>query len=847
MLGVTPSKNKVVAERFFDESGGMQLVIHAPFGARINRAWGMALRKKICRNFDFELQAIATDDGLNFSLGPSLSMPVDDIFGYLKSSTIEEVLTQAVLQAPIFGTRWRWNATRALAILRHTSGKKVPPPLQRMRSDDLLAAVFPAQVACQDNEPVADIEVPDHPLVFETMRDCLTEASDLEGCRGVLAGIETGDIEVYGRDTVQPSVFSHQILNAMPYAFLDDAPLEERRARAVPLRRALPDDARDLTQLDIEAIRREADNAWPRIRDVDELHDSLLTLGVLPEGTAGLSRPSMEGLPILSWLEELAAAGRAHRVIITDRVTTDRVTTDRVTTEGGLSAWVAAERLSVVRQAYGSISVSPEPRAPGPYHGAETDEDDRGKAILALVRGWVDSIGPFTATELASVLSLPGEDVLYALGYLENEGVVLRGSYRPGAEGEEFCDRRILARIHRATIESLRSYVEPVSPAAFIRFLVEWQHIAPDARLHGEGGLLSVVEKLQGFETAAGVLEDEVLGTRVVEYSGTMLDNLCLSGEVVWGRFSARNAAANGLASHSNRAAFSKFTPVSLALRESLDWLLPEDEVVAEGATGAAREAIEYLGNRGASFLSEIAAGTKRLPSDVEEALWTLAAAGVITADGLEAIRQRLRGTKRPRRSTPSRRGIQHRRRGVSRWWLLDVADPVEDRTEVVARQLLLRYGLLFPELLARETVSVSWRHLARVLRRLEARGEIRGGRFVSGFVGEQFALPEAADALRKWRDKQPDDSIVVVSACDPLNLAGILTPGPKVAAVPGNRLAFHNGVPVGAMESGEFLPLLNPTNSQTPRGILERAKVLLSVPVSHANFRLEQQALATA
>ena len=831
VLGVTPSKNKVVAERFFDESGGMQLVIHAPFGARINRAWGMALRKTICRNFDFELQAVATDDGLNFSLGPSLSMPVEDIFDYLKPNTIKEVLTQAVLQAPIFGTRWRWNATRALAILRHTSGKKVPPPLQRMRSDDLLAAVFPAQVACQDNAPAGEIEVPDHPLVFETMRDCLTEASDLEGCRALLSGIESGAIEVYGRDTVQPSVFSHQILNAMPYAFLDDAPLEERRARAVPLRRALPDDARDLTQLDPDAIRQEADNAWPRIRDVDELHDALLTLGVLPEGPAGLSRPTMEGQPVLSWLQQLASAGRAHRV----------------SADSGLSAWAAAERLGLVRMAYDSVSVSPEPRSPLSRRGGDPEVRSREDAILALVRGWVDSIGPFTATELAAILALPEGDVMYALGHLENEGVVLRGSYRPGVEGEEFCDRRILARIHRSTIESLRSYVEPVSPAAFIRFLLEWQHVAPEARLHGEGGLLSVVEMLQGFEVAAGVMEEEILGTRVVEYSGAVLDNLCLSGEVVWGRFSARNAASSGLASYSNRAAFSRFTPVSLTLRESLDWLLPEDEVAAEVATGAARESIEYLANRGASFLSEIASSTKRLPSDVEEALWALAAAGVVTADGMEAIRQRLRGTKRPRRSTPSRRGIQHRRRGVSRWWLLDAVDPVEDRTEVVARQLLLRYGILFPELLARETLTVSWRHLARVLRRLEARGEIRGGRFVSGFVGEQFALPEAADALRKWRDRQPDDSIVVVSACDPLNLAGILTPGPKVAAVPGNRLAFHNGVPVAAMESGEFLPLLNPSNSQSHRSVQEQARILLSVPVAHANFRLEQQALATA
>ena len=828
VLGVTPSKQRVVAERFFDESGGMQLVIHAPFGAQINRAWGMALRKKICRSFDFELQAVATDDGLNFSLGPSLSMPVEEVFNYLRSSTFEEVLTQAVLQAPIFGTRWRWNATRALAILRHTSGKKVPPPLQRMRSDDLLAAVFPAQVACQDNAPPGDIEIPDHPLVFETLRDCLTEASDLEGCRAMLADIESGAIEVCGRDTVQPSVFSHQILNAMPYAFLDDAPLEERRARAVPLRRALPDDSRDLARLDPEAILVETENAWPRVRDADELHDALLTLGVLPEGQNGFARPAIAGLPLLPWLEQLAADGRVHRV----------------TAANGLAAWAAAERLSMVRLAYEGVSVNPAPRVPLSGFGSSRSMETREDAILALVRGWVDCIGPFTVDELASTLALPEDDVAYALGHLENEGVVLRGSYRQGIEGEEFCDRRILARIHRSTIESLRSQVEPISPATFIRFLLDWQHVAPEARLHGEGGLLSVIEKLQGFETAAGTIEEEILGNRVAEYSGMLLDRLCLTGEVVWGRFSARQNTANGTAppASGSRAAFSRFTPITLALRESIDWILPNDAPNAEGLTGAPREALDYMQRRGASFLSDIVAATKRLPSDVEEALWTLAAAGLATADGLEAMRQRLRGTKKPRRSQHSGRGASHRRRGFSRWWLIEAVDPPEDRTEAVARQLLLRYGILFPELLHRDSLSLRWRDLVRILRRLEARGEIRGGRFVSGFVGEQFALPEAADALRRWRSREPDDRLALVSASDPLNLAGILTPGPRVPSMPGNRLAYRNGVPIAAMEGGEFAALAN-----APESALDQARILLSVPVSHANFRLDQEALATA
>ena len=385
--------------------------------------------------------------------------------------------------------------------------------------------------------------------------------------------------------------------------------------------------------------------------------------------------------------------------------------------------------------------------------------------------------------------------------------------------------------------------------AAFIRFLLEWQHVAPDAKLQGEAGLLSVIEKMQGFEAAAGVIEEEILGNRIFEYSGVMLDRLCLGGEVVWGRFSSRRAQGeeNGWTPSRGRAPFSRSTPMSLALRESLDWLLPEGVVASDELTGATREAVEYLQGRGASFLSDIVAATKRLPSDVEEALWTLAASGMATADGLEGVRQRLRGTRRPRRSPSGARGKQHRRGGYSRWWLLEAEEPVEDPTEAVARQLLLRYGILFPELLARDSLALGWRHLARVLRRLEARGEIRGGRFVSGFVGEQFALPEAADALRRWRDRDPDNQLTIVSACDPLNLAGILTPGPKLPATPGNRLAYYNGVPLAAMDGGEFIPLLQSTQRHAPIDALERARVLLSVPISHASFRLEQEALATA
>ncbi|MQG65321.1 MAG: DEAD/DEAH box helicase [SAR202 cluster bacterium] len=830
ILGVVPSKNKVVAERFFDESGGMQLVIHAPFGAKINRAWGMSLRKKICRSFDFELQASVTDDGLNFSLGPGLSMPVDEVFAYLNERTIQEVLEQAILQAPLFGTRWRWNSTRALAILRHTGGRKVPAPLVRIRSEDLLAAVFPDQVACQDNAMPGDIEIPDHPLVFETMRDCLTEATDVEGCKNLLGGIGDGSIEIFGRDTVQPSAFSHQILNAMPYAFLDDAPLEERRARAVSLRRALPEDSRDLSSLNPTAIESESANAWPRMQNADELHDALLVLGVLSELTA-LASASDDGMgAIEQWFESLMIENRVFRM-----------ESDAVT------YWVAAERLVLLNTVYPEAIFTPTPPAHLLEAPADQEENARENNICWVMRGWVECSGPLTATELVRSLGIALDDIVYALACLENEGVVLRGSFRTHVEEEEFCDRRILSRIHRSTIDTLRREVEPVSSSAFMRFLLRWQHVDPAAQLQGDGGLLAAIEQLQGFESASGAIEDEVLLSRVSDYRPVMLDRLCLGGEVLWGRVSLQaSETQNGTSSPLSRSAFSRATPITMVLRNSLDWILGPTGQYAEGLTGATKEVVEFLNKRGASFLSDIVSATQRLPSDVEEALWTLAASGRVTVDGVEALRHRLGGTaRRPRpngrNGRPNNPPNQNRRRGYSRWSLLEPFDPVADRSEPIARQLLDRYGVVFPELLARDALTYRWRDLVRVFRRLEARGEIRGGRFVSGFIGEQFALPEAIEFLRKTKNAEPDGRFIAISACDPLNLAGILSPGHKVPAVIRNRLVIRDGVPIVSMENGSVVELTNASPD-----IMERAKAPLRVPISHAGYQMDKPDLVT-
>ena len=786
-LGVVPTAEKLVAERFFDEAGGMQLVVHAPLGSRLNRAWGLALRKRFCAGFNFELQAAATDEGVNISLGPQHSFPVEDVFHYLNSATAEDVLTQAVLQSPVFPLRWRWTASRALALLRQAGGKRVPAPIQRMRSDDLLAAVFPAAAACQDNlPPDGRVEPPDHPLVFETLRDCLTEALDAEGMLDTLRRVENGEIEVFGKDTPQPSVFSHQLLNAMPYAFLDDAPLEERRARAVTLRRALPDDARDLGALSPDAIAEETAWAWPVVRDADEMHDALLSLAVL--AAADFADHPEEAGAWRAHLAELAAAGRAQPLRNPPLPTRGEDAANAAgegTAAGaapdgesadGRTLWHAVERAGVVSAAYG---------------GADPE------AAAEILRGRAESSGPFALGEMAQRLALSEPLLEQAAARLESEGVLLRGRFRPGAAGDEFCDRRILARIHRSTIGRLRRAVEPVPAASFIRFLLEWQRATPGTRLSGDAGLIEVVEQLQGFEAAAAAWESAILPNRLADFHASTLDALTLGGELAWGRFARRSGPPPS-------AALSRNGPVTMALREDVPWLLdPPDESAA--FTGAAADVLAYLQASGASFPPDIARGANRLPSEVEDALWTLVAAGRVTADGFGALRGLVSGlAKRVQRKSRWSGGARARAqsalaRAGSRWSLLQTraAENEEDVTEARAAQLLRRYGVMMRELLAREPMAPPWSALARVYRRAEARGEARGGRFVAGFAGEQFALTEAVDALRAVHRREPQGEIVRLSASDPLNLIGVLTPGQRVPALPANAILYRDGAPL--------------------------------------------------
>ncbi len=789
-LGEIPSQSVVVAERFFDEAGGMQLVLHAPFGARINRAWGLALRKRFCRSFDFELQAAATDDGVLLSLGAQHSFPLEVIFEMLRPEGVVGVLEQAALQAPMFGTRFRWNATRALQILRFSGGRKVPAPLIRMRSDDLIAAVFPAQLGCQDNHGrEAILEIPDHPLVRETMRDCLTEVMDAEGLGEVLERIKSGAIRIASRETAEPSVFSHEILNANPYAFLDDAPLEERRARAVAVRRGLPAEIADrIGGLDPEAIEAVTREARPVVRDEDELHDLLLDLTALPEDDA-------RSLGYERMFDSLVRARRAARL------------------EGaGIAGpmWVAAERRDLAAAIWPAATFTPALVSPAKGGGRDAPIE-RESALAGLVRGWLAIVGPIQAAALASSLSIEIADVEIALARVEADGVVLRGRFSPDLEPGvvEWCDRRLLARIHRRTVDGLRRAIEPAVPAELVRFLLAWQGVIPGQRAHGPAGLARVVEQLQGFEIAAGAWESEILPARVEAYDPSWLDLLCLSGEVAWGRPSPR-ASAGG--------APTRAAPITLALRRDLPWLLaePSEEQAPplgdEGLSPAARRVLGMLGMAGASFFEEIVRATGLARTEIEEALWELVSAGRITGDGFAGLRGLLGPSARARaRSTPKRSSRGAPVFAAGRWALFRAptiqeapheggADPAAS-IEAQARQLLRRWGVVFRELFTRESRVPAWRDLVRVYRRLEMRGEVRGGRLVASFVGEQFALPEALEALRAIRKAPLRGEVVRLSACDPLNLVGTILPGERVPSTLSHFVTYRDGMPIDALD----------------------------------------------
>ncbi|HKC42811.1 MAG TPA: DEAD/DEAH box helicase [Burkholderiales bacterium] len=807
-FGELPTLGTVVFERFFDESGGMQLVVHAPFGGRINRAWGLALRKRFCRQFNFELQAAATEDAIVLSLATSHSFALEEVARYLSAKTVRPLLVQALLDAPMFVTRWRWNAAVALGLLRFRGGRKVPPQLQRIEAEDLLATVFPDQLACGENL-VGEREIPDHPLVSQTIADCLHEAMDVAGLERVLAGIERGDIRVLARDLTEPSPLALEILSARPYAFLDDAPLEERRTQAVMARRWLdPDSAADLGKLDPDAIQRVREEVWPEPRTADELADALTSLAFLTDDEI---KPEWR-----AFAYELAAGHRAARLRCDAH-----------------AIHVAAERLPEFGAALPGATPIPAIEAPAEYRKAWTRE----AALLEIVRDRLQGLGPVTAAGLAEPLGLAAAEIEATLAKLEAEGAVLRGRFSPDAADSEWCERRLLARVHRYTVNRLRAEIEPVEPRDFLRFLFRWQRVAPEARVEGADAVAAIVSQLEGFEAPAAAWETEILPARVNEYDPAWLDELSLAGRVVWTRLAA--ARPNGERAPSPV----RTTPIALLSRRNLGiWTGLADARDRPAPSARAADVAQFVEIHGASFFDEIVEGTGLLRTRVEEALGELTALGLVNADsfgGLRALlvpsdRRRSLGGQRRRRRT-ALFGIED----AGRWALLRrkaTSSPAQlaqrddaEAVEHVARTLLKRYGVVFWRLIEREAEWLPpWRNLLRCYRRLEARGEIRGGRFVAGVSGEQFALPEAVGGLRDARRAERTGALVSLSGADPLNLVGILTPGARLPGLTGNRVLYRDGVPIALLAGGEarFLERLSPEAEWSARGALLRRQV---------------------
>ncbi|MFL6624171.1 MAG: helicase-related protein [Sulfurifustis sp.] len=974
VLHVVPTQTNVVFERFFDETGGMQLVIHAPFGNRINRAWGLALRKRFCRKFNFELQAAATEDAIVLSLGETHSFPLEEVARYLHSNSVRDILIQALLAAPLFTTRWRWNATISLAVKRFRGGRKNPAPLQRMDAEDLVAVVFPDQIACAENL-AGEREIPDHPLVRQTIDDCLHEAMDIDGLVALLKRIEAGQVNIIARDLPHPSPLAQEILNAKPYAFLDDAPLEERRTQAVMSRSWLdPLAAGDLGRLDPDAIARVRTEAWPEIASADELHDALMLLGFVDEreGDAsgwrahldeliaarratrvqadrspprcndvqgsteiGLARPCATAkLGLLSGIagaqgeperdegpadlrpgerarQEPSPGFRAQQDCAAKKARSDAEmgggTFETLSDSAERIYWVAAEQLPLLRALHPGARLNPEIQTPAEY----TREWTREAALVEILRARLQGLGPVTVDALAQSLGADASEIQTALLALESEGFVMRGefsshspspavagegwgggndaktyavsderppsSFLPPQAGEggeptralrartqpnvEWCERRLLARIHRYTVDRLRAEIEPVAASDFLRFLFEWQGVTAEPRAEGPQALGSIIEQLQGFEAAATAWESEILRARMEGYDPDWLDDLCRAGRVVWARLTPPKVNGGERAAGPVRS-----TPITLLpRREWRYWQTAATKSDAEPArpSSRAQAVAEFLEQHGASFFEEITSGTNLLKSEVEEALGELVALGRVQSDSFDGLRALLIPADK-RRTGYRRRRIANAIEEAGRWSLLrspslslprggDVqgrtkiardrmsgaiqrvgvgasgsppspslppqakegsvpkrADArTEDTTEHIARALLRRYGVVFRKLLTREIDRLPpWIELLRVYRRLEARGEIRGGRFVAGFSGEQYALPEAVPMLRTVRRKPKNEQFVSLSAADPLNLIGILTPGGRVPALAGNRVLYRDGVPVAIQVGGktEFL-----------------------------------------
>lgn len=825
-LGAMPTRTSIVMERFFDEVGDMHVVIHSPFGSRINRGWGLALRKRFCKSFNFELQAAANEDSIVISLGSIHSFPLDDVFKYLQSTTVRDVLVQALLDAPMFEVRWRWNATRSLAIQRNRNGKRVPPQFQRMDAEDLVAHVFPDQIACAENI-TGRREVPEHPLVNQTIHDCLTEAMDIAELTELISAIEQNQLTLIAKDLREPSPFAQEIINARPYAFLDDAPFEERRTNAIRNRSwADPGEAKDFSLLDEDAIDRVREEAWPYINNVEEFHDGLCSLAYMSAAEFASNESYQR------WNNVLLDAGRILHL-----------------SELPNELWIATEKLGYFIAIYPQLE-SRRNSSAIPRFVLE-QQWDRQEALREVVRSRLECLGPIRSQRLAEELALDVADIDLALVALEVEGFAFQGQFttlarsqKTGAEQVvEWCERRLLQRIHRYTIDAHRKSIKPVSLQTFTQFLFDahklvavtesspGSSLSSEPALDGQTLVQNSLSLLDGIAAPAASWEGDLFPVRVANYDPSWLDTMCISGKVVWGRYSLPSAAAKQLRrKKSNAVNVSgpiKSTPISIVSRANLDIFkalsaAQQSEDEAMQCSELARQIENDLIRNGASFFDQIQQRTGLLRAQLEQGLAELVSAARVTSDSFTGLRALLT----PNKKKPSSHRVRRGRRAMfgvedaGRWSLLEtdksqssseknsrhweVLD--DDQLERLIGVYLQRWGVLFRGLMERELFAPPWRILLRALRKMELRGTIRGGRFVAGVGGEQFAFPESVDALRKYQKKNTENQTKYhsLSAVDPLNLLNLILPNRKLARLSKNRVLYQDGIPIAVLESGK-------------------------------------------
>lgn len=831
-LGIMPTRTTLVMERFFDEVGDMHVVIHAPFGSRVNRGWGLALRKRFCRSFNFELQAAANEDSIVISLGAVHSFPLQDVYSYLNSNSLRDVLIQALLDAPMFEVRWRWNATRSLAIQRNRSGKRVPPQFQRMDAEDLVAHVFPDQIACFENIQGAR-RIPEHPLVRQTIDDCLTEAMDIAALESLIKSIESDELELVSLDLREPSPFAQEIINARPYAFLDDAPFEERRTNAIRNRSWVDKaEAENFSLLDSDAIALVRAQAWPDVSNAEELHDALLSL-------AFITHEECEAHAYAQLMDRLRADNRVCRV-----------------TNTTVDIWIAAERLPLFRVAFPGAAFEPELQLPAQLLGKDWAREDADREIL---RGRLEGLGPVTESSLAAQSGLVMGRIQAALVALEVEGFAFQGHFTPVESinqhqnrEREWCERRLLQRIHRYTIEAHRKSIRPVSLQAYMCFLLDLHQVQPVARadtgqplpgLDGQTRLQSSLQLLDGIAAPAAAWEGDILPARIPDYDPGWLDVLCIGGRIAWGRLGQPAAAKSG--EDRKRSGPIKSTPLTLARRENLDlWrrlARQQNQTESPEPGHEATLILQDLQRHGASFVGDIQSRTGLLRSQLEQGLAELVSLGRASSDSYTGLRALLTpNDRKPGANSRRRRKALFGIEDAGRWSLLETpsanVDPKDTQLddaqlERLALIYLQRWGVVFRRVLERESFAPPWRLLLRSLRRLELQGVVRGGHFIAGVGGEQFAFSETVDALRKvgQRINRYEPVLVSLAATDPLNLLSLLLPQNKLTRLVSNRVLFENGIPIALLQSGETVFLTDIVEER--RWQIRQSLVKRSVP----------------